>query len=54
VVPAGLEELFAEIGQLVAAGQFLPPPTLNEASLKKLRAIAEKHGQQVFPPDYLK
>jgi quercetin dioxygenase-like cupin family protein len=54
VVPAGLEALFAEIGQPVAAGQFLPPPPLDQASLQKLRAIAEKHGQQVFPPDYLK
>lgn len=53
VVPAGLETLFEEIGQPVAAGQFLPPPVLDAAILKKLQAIAEKHGQQVFPPDYL-
>ena len=53
VVPAGLELLFEEIGQPVAAGQFLPPPVLDKATIKKLQAIAEKHGQQVFPPDYL-
>ncbi|GAB3936187.1 cupin domain-containing protein [Larkinella terrae] len=53
VVPAGLESLFVEIGQPVAAGQFLPPPVLDAATIKKLQAIAEKHGQQVFPPDYL-
>ncbi len=53
VVPAGLEAFFEEIGQPVAAGEFLPPPPLDEASLKKLGAIAEKYGQQVFPPDYL-
>ena len=53
VVPAGLELLFDEIGQPVAAGQFLPPPVLDAATIKKLQAIAEKHGQQVFPPDYL-
>jgi len=53
VVPAGLESLFEEIGQPVAAGQFLPPPVLDAATIKKLQAIAEKHGQQVFPPDYL-
>ncbi|SFC73154.1 cupin domain-containing protein [Spirosoma endophyticum] len=53
VVPAGLETLFEEIGQPVASGQFLPPPPLDEAAVKKLQAIAEKHGQKVFPPDYL-
>jgi quercetin dioxygenase-like cupin family protein len=53
VVPAGLEMFFAEIGQPVAAGQFLPALPLAEASLKKIQALAEKYGQQVFPPDYL-
>ncbi|GAB4043517.1 cupin domain-containing protein [Spirosoma litoris] len=53
VVPAGLESLFEEIGQPVAPGQFLPPPLLDAATIKQLQAIAEKHGQQVFPPDYL-
>ncbi|GAB3281756.1 hypothetical protein GCM10027347_57580 [Larkinella harenae] len=53
VVPAGLEALFEEIGQPVAAGQFLPTPVLDEATLKRLQAIAEKHGQHVFPPNYL-
>ncbi|QMW05141.1 cupin domain-containing protein [Spirosoma foliorum] len=53
VVPAGLESLFEEIGQPVAPGQFLPPPLLDAATIKHLQAIAEKHGQQVFPPDYL-
>jgi len=53
VVPAGLEALFEEIGQPVAAGQFLPPPQLDEATIKKLQVIAQKHGQQVYPPNYL-
>ncbi|MGA0557147.1 cupin domain-containing protein [Larkinella sp. VNQ87] len=53
VVPAGLESFFEEIGQPVAAGQFLPPPQLDAATIKKLQAIAETYGQQVFPPDYL-
>ncbi|MBE7169030.1 MAG: cupin domain-containing protein [Williamsia sp.] len=53
VVPAGLETFFEEIGQPVAFGQFLPPPAMDEATVKKLQALAEKHGQQVFPPDYL-
>ncbi|GAB3694754.1 hypothetical protein GCM10027592_16040 [Spirosoma flavus] len=53
VVPAGLETLFEEIGQPVAPGHFLPPPVLDAATIQKLQTIAEKHGQQVFPPDYL-
>jgi len=53
VVPAGLETFFEEIGQPVAPGQFLPVPHFDEATIKQLQAIAEKYGQQVFPPDYL-
>lgn len=53
VVPAGLENFFEEVGQPVAAGQFLPPKPMDEAYLKKLQATAEKYGQKVFPPDYL-
>lgn len=53
VVPAGLETFFEEIGQPVAAGQFLPLPHFDAATIKQLQTIAEKHGQQVFPPDYL-
>ncbi|UOQ69590.1 cupin domain-containing protein [Hymenobacter volaticus] len=53
VVPAGLDTLFEEIGQPVAAGHFLPPPPLDAASIRNLQAVAEKHGQQVFPPNYL-
>jgi quercetin dioxygenase-like cupin family protein len=52
VVPAGLDEFFAEIGQPVAAGQFLPKPDLSVEDLKKLQAIAARRGQEVFPPDY--
>ena len=53
VMPAGLEEFFVEIGKPVAIGSFLPPPPMSPESLKKLVAIAEKHGQKVYPPDYL-
>lgn len=53
VVPAGLEAFFEEIGQPVAPGQFLPLPHFDEATINRLQAIAEKHGQQVFPPNYL-
>ena len=53
VAPAGLEKFFQEIGQPVAAGQFLPqhPPTPEQQ--QKMRAAAEKYGQELFPPDYL-
>lgn len=53
VVPAGLEEFFEEIGQPVAAGEFLPAPPMDLESAKKLQAIAKKHGQIVYPPDFL-
>ena len=53
VVPAGLETFFEEVGQPVAYGEILPHPAMDEAYVKKLKAAAEKHGQEVFPPDYL-
>jgi quercetin dioxygenase-like cupin family protein len=53
VVPAGLEKFFQEIGKPVAPGAFLPPPTINPEEMQRLQAIAEKHGQKLFPPDYL-
>jgi quercetin dioxygenase-like cupin family protein len=53
VVPSGLEEMFMELGTSVAAGTFLPPPQLDPDTLKKMQQVAEKYGQQVFPPNYL-
>jgi quercetin dioxygenase-like cupin family protein len=53
VVPAGLETFFAEIGQPVAPGQFLPPPVLDAAAIQRIQALAAEYGQQVFPPNYL-
>ena len=53
VVPAGLEAMFLEIGQPVAAGKFLPPAPLSPSELTRLTAIAEKYRQKLFPPDYL-
>jgi quercetin dioxygenase-like cupin family protein len=52
VVPAGLEEFFEEIGEPVAAGQFLPPP-MNAESFKRIQDIAQSHGQVLYPPDFL-
>jgi quercetin dioxygenase-like cupin family protein len=53
VVPSGLEEMFVEIGQPVAFGQFLPPPQMDPQKITELLAIVEKHGQKVYPPDFL-
>ena len=53
VVPSGLDTFFEEIGQPVGYGEFLSPPPMDPESIKKLQAIAEKHGQKVYPPDYL-
>ena len=53
VVPAGLEEFFEEIGEPATAGEFLPPPPMDAESVKKLQAIAQKHGQIVYPPNFL-
>ncbi|MBV9852789.1 MAG: cupin domain-containing protein [Armatimonadetes bacterium] len=53
VVPAGLEDFFQEIGQSVPAGAFLPAPAMGPEEQQRMRSIAEKYGQQLFPPDYL-
>jgi quercetin dioxygenase-like cupin family protein len=53
VIPAGLDEFFEEIGTPVEPGTFLPHPVLDEATLVKLKSAAEKHGQKLYPPDYL-
>ena len=53
VVPAGLEKFFQEIGQPSVFGTFLPPPPMNAGVMEKLQAIAEAHGQVLYPPDYL-
>ena len=53
VVPAGLDEFFEEIGDPVAAGEFLPPPSMDAESIKNLLAIAQKHGQLLYPANFL-
>lgn len=53
VVPAGLEEMFLEMGKPVALGEFLPPPTMDAETQAKMKAIAEKYGQKLYPPDFL-
>lgn len=53
VVPAGLEQLFEDIGKPVAAGTFLPAPEITPAVMEELKSAAKRHGMEVFPPDFL-
>lgn len=53
VVPAGLDAFFQEIGKPVDAATFLPPSTFSAEELNKLKFLAKKYGQDLFPPDYL-
>lgn len=54
VTPAGMDDFFLEIGHPVRAGEFAPPqPPPDEATMEKLKAIAEKYGQKLYPPNYL-
>ncbi len=52
VAPAGLDAMFAEIGQPVEVGQFLPPVPMTPERLQQMQTIAQQYGQEVFPPDY--
>lgn len=52
-IPAGLDAFFREIGQPVAPGQLLPPPSLDKAKMEELEIIAQQYGQQLYPPDFL-
>lgn len=52
VVPAGLEDFFAALGQPAALGEFLAPPLLNEAARKHIAEVAEQYGQHFYPPDF--
>jgi quercetin dioxygenase-like cupin family protein len=53
VIPAGLDAFFQKIGKPVETGTFLPPHVPSEEELHKLKTIAEKYGQKLYPPDYL-
>jgi quercetin dioxygenase-like cupin family protein len=53
VTPAGMDEMFEEIGEPVEYGQFLPPPEMTPELAARMLKIGEKYGQKFFPPDYL-
>jgi quercetin dioxygenase-like cupin family protein len=49
VVPAGIEDMFFEVGQPAKAGDVPPPPT--KAEIEKLLAIAPRYGVEIqLPP----
>ena len=50
--PAGMENMFLEIGKPVAADTLLPIPQMTHEELKHLQSIAEKYGQKLYPIDY--
>lgn len=53
VVPAGLENLFKEIGEPVHPGQILPVPELTLKRKEFLKEIDIKYNQKTYPPDFL-
>lgn len=53
VIPAGLDAFFQEIGTPVEINKFIPPPVLDDKALDRLKSIAEKYGQKLYPPDFL-
>ncbi|NII80991.1 MULTISPECIES: hypothetical protein [unclassified Pedobacter] len=53
VVPAGLENLFHEIGTPVLPGQTLPIPELTEERKAFLKEMDLKYNQQTYPKDFL-
>jgi quercetin dioxygenase-like cupin family protein len=54
VIPAGLDSFFLEIGKPVEADKFLEPMPPGDEELNKLKSLAEKYGQELYPPDFLK
>lgn len=52
VVAAGLEQFFEEIGQPVKYGEIVPPPLMDADSAERLKNIAIRYKQEIFPPDY--
>ena len=53
VVPAGLDAFFREVGVPVEGNTILPSPPMGPEEMKRLQALADKHGQTLLPPDYL-
>ena len=53
IVPSGLDEFFTKIGEPVESGAFLASSPMTPEKQKQLEEIAERYGQELFPPNYL-
>lgn len=53
VVPAGLEQMFREIGQPVQPGEFLPVPEHTAERAAIIEALDKKYNQKTYPRNYL-
>ncbi|NSL87246.1 cupin domain-containing protein [Chitinophaga sp. Mgbs1] len=53
VVPAGLDEVFRQVGIPAQPGEFPPPPPMTTERRALLASLEEKFGQKTYPPDYL-
>ena len=53
VMPAGLDSFFQEIGKPVEVGKFLSPMPPTTEELNQLKSVAEKYGQELYPPNFL-
>jgi quercetin dioxygenase-like cupin family protein len=50
VAPAGLEEMFFEVGQPVGPGENAPPPSMAE--IERLLAVAPNYGLEIRVPGH--
>lgn len=54
ITPAGMEDMFEEIGKPVDTNTFLPSTEVTAEMLEKLSAIGKKYGQKFYSTDYFK
>lgn len=52
LTPAGMEKMLEEMGKPVDLGEFLPKPEITPDMANKMKALAEKYGNELYPPDY--
>ncbi len=53
VSPAGMDDMFREIGKPLAPGTMPPPPSPPTPEMQaQMKQLADKYGQEFFPPDY--
>jgi hypothetical protein len=50
VAPAGLEQMFLEVGHPIKLGETPPPPT--KAEIEKLMAVAPNYGVEIKVPGH--